>query len=420
MTSRLVQTALLFALLSPALSRGDILVLTDGRTFEGQVTRNGQTVLIDLPYGTLRFPAHEVLEIQRRATPQEQYESRLGQIDPNDPNDLAELARWAQDHQLDREALALHERVVDLAPDNPQARKALGQIRIDDRWVAFDKAVELARGKLEVGQHRQLLSRILPELEQLADTPQQVRVVREVLAEAQLRSGRFAEAARSYQHLAETTHPPLSSRHAAIAKVLKANPDGMYIVAEPYPPGAGLLSGSQPLVKPGPASLAEPLVVRAALRQSAKKQIDLGRELIEAAGRIESTDPEEASATYARAEEIFDRADALVPRISHSYRVEIARRRISTLRKDVQLDAERFDRAMEQLGKEAVSPRAYRTMVQRLDHHLSGIRRGLDQILALARPYPRELVMEIKWAEADVKRIEAMRKILDDEIAPGR
>ena len=43
-------------------------------------------------------------------------------------------------------------------------------------------------------------------------------------------------------------------------------------------------------------------------------------------------------------------------------------------------------------------------------------RDDLKKIMAVARPYPRELVLEIKWAELDLTKVNSMRKILVTEI----
>ena len=257
---------------------------------------------------------------------------------------------------------------------------------------------------------------VLPVLRDAAVTKRQRLDVAELLAYTQLRSRLFAAATRTFSDLADKTDPPDSVRFAAIRKILKDNPDGMYVLRETYPAGARLLGGASAAIRPGPASLANPLVLDAALRDLAKGDIATGQKLMDDARKLEPSDPDSAWKKYAQAEQVFDRADALSPTITRSYRIEIARRKIAAIRKDADTDAGKFDEAMGRLGLKNVSPQAYRTMVLRLIHHLDSTRDNLRQIRGIAEPYARELILEIKWAELDISRIEGLRRILVSEL----
>lgn len=400
----------------------DVVILHDGRMFTGEATTDGQTVTVEImSFGTLSFPLSEVAEIQHKATPQEELRTRLALIDPNDPEAMYDSAEWASRHGLDRQARELFEQVITLRPDHGAARRALGYLSIDGQWYGVEKALQVVRGKLEAGREDQVLDQILPDLLPLAEAQGAQVEAQALLADAQLRSGQFDTAAETYLQLASSAEDPEAVRYQVLADLLRTNPDGMYVVKRPfYRPGQSALSPAEPLLEPGPASLSEPLVVSAALREAAKEQVDLGRGLIEQARKIEDEDPEAARERYLQAQQILDRADALVVNISGSWRVEIARRRISSIRRDIQTDARKYDEAMEQLGRQNLSPKAYRTMVMELGHHLNNVRSGLEGILEIAEPYPRELVMEIRWAQADLKKIDAMRRILDEEIRGSR
>ena len=59
-------------------------------------------------------------------------------------------------------------------------------------------------------------------------------------------------------------------------------------------------------------------------------------------------------------------------------------------------------------------------MMMRLMHHLGSAREGLKDVLALAKPYANDLILEIKWAEVDLKKIEAWRKVLAAELDDGK
>ena len=190
----------------------------------------------------------------------------------------------------------------------------------------------------------------------------------------------------------------------------------MYVLRETYPPAAALLGSTQAQIMPGPASLATPLVLEAALRDEAKKEIEAGRKLLEEAQKLSTTDPDMGNMKYALADKRFQRADAMIPDIARAHRVDIARRKIAALRKDADADAKDFDNQMAKLGVKDMPAAAYSNMILRMIHHLDSTREDLKNIIEVAQTYPKDLVLELKWAELDLTRIENMRKILVTEL----
>lgn len=412
MVRMLALTALIAVVCSDV--RADELVLKDGRTFTGIVTIKDDVVLIEMSYGTLSFSRQQLLRIDVKDTPEQEFDKRLAKLPANDANALYILAKWARDNSLNQKADDLYRRVLKVEPDHAQARKALGQIRIDGQWREFDQALELARGKLEAGRYDQLLKEILPELEEMASR-EKASLVREVVGLSELRARKFTQAGRTFSELSRKVSGARAIRFAAIAELLNQNADGMYVVNEPYPPES-VFNDLPGAVAVGPASLARPLVLEAALRDRAKVDIKAGRELMEAATKLESTDPDAAVGKYVQAGKAYDNADAIVDGIAHSWRVEIARRRINSMRTIADADAKKFDAALASLGGRDLSPQAYRTLVMRLMRNLDSIRDGLKATLDIAKPYPRELVLEVNWAQQDLRKIEAMRDILATEL----
>lgn len=403
-----------------AVAVADKLILIDGRTFTGTVTVEADTVLIAVPYGTIRFPKTEVERIELSATPEQEFSRRLGETTLGDPNALYNLAQWADHNSLNRQAADLYALILKLKPDHVPARRAAGYVRMDKEWLPFDKALQQAQGKLEAGSYAQLLSEVMPALKASANTKQAQSAVAALLGQTQVRAGQFAAAAETFGDLSKRTEGPESIRHAAIAEIIQKNPDGMYLLKEGRPPGAALLGSRSPSIPPGPASLARPVVLEEALRDLAKTHIASGKGLMEQAQKLERTDPDAAAARYAQAEQAFDRADALIANIAGSYRLEIIRRKIAAVRKDADAEAQSFDEMMKKLGVKDMSPQAYRNTVLRLVHHLDGTRDEVRKILALAKAYPQELLLEVKWAEEDLTKLENLRKILVAELDAKR
>ena len=157
--------------------------------------------------------------------------------------------------------------------------------------------------------------------------------------------------------LAKKALPPASLRYAAMADILKENADGMYVLSDPYPPESVVAKDKKDTLPAGPASLAWPLAMEAALRDKAKIEIKAGRELMDQAAKADATDPDTAAAKYAQAAKAFDKAEAMVPGIAHSYHVQIAAMRIAALRRDIDADARKFDTATATLAKKDVTRR---------------------------------------------------------------
>jgi hypothetical protein len=418
--ARALTTGCLVILLTVAVS-ADQIELVDGRTFEGTATVEGSTVTIDMVYGSIRFSKHEVRRIVLMDTPEQELVKRLVTVSPDDPEALYEVACWAGQRGLPERRMELLSRVIQLDEDHPGARRLLGFVRIDERWYDFARAIELARSKLEAGLHRVLLEEVLPALGDLPLGDVEGVRVRTLLAETQLRAKRFGEAAATFASLARQTDGDIAIRHRAVAEILEAHPYGMYILEEPYPPGSALLGSQSVALKAGPVSLALPDALDAALRDRAKDEIDAGKSILDESRQLAPTAPEASRRKTLQASERFRRADALIPGIARSYHIEIVRRRVTALRKVVDADWGRFHQAVDTgVAREEMSPAAYRTMVLRLVHYVDNVRETLRDILAAAQPYPRELILEIEWAQVDLAKVEAVRDTLMAELGTGR
>ena len=414
-----MRRALLAGFLLTAVGAGasaDRIVLVDGRTFTGAVTVEADTVVIAVPYGTLRFPRDQVERIDLKDTPEQEYSKRLADISLDDANAVFQLAEWAEEHSLPDRANDLYAQVIRLNGDHRLARQRLGFVRIDGKWLPFDSGLELARSKLDAGLYSALLHDVIPELKLAARAQAKLLAVEDLQAHTLLRAEQFEEAGKAFAALAKQAGGAAAVRDAAIAGILADNADGMYVLRKSYPPTTPLMSTGQPAIQPGPASLATPKVLEAALHDLARRKVDAGQALVEEAQKLEPTDADGANARYAQALKVFDLAEALCPGVTRPNRIEIARRKIAVFRKDADADARQFDEAMKRLGQHDLTPLVYRNMLLRLVHHLDSTRDDLKRILDAARAYPDELVLEIKWAELDLTKVEGMRKILQAEI----
>ena len=409
--------ALLMGVLPPHRpARGDRLTLIDGRQFTGKITEQSRTVTIRTADGAASFPADEVLDVEVVPSAEDQLAERLAAIRAEHADATFTAATWASQHGLEARGKELLASVVEIDADHAGARRALRHVRIGGQWHPFEKALKIVSARIAGGQVDESVDACLNDLLSLARETEDRQTIRQLQAYALLRHGLFVRAGKAFAKLAESDSGDRAVRLGAIAEILAEHPDGLYVLTEDYPPEARLLGRQGDVIAHGPAALSEPSVLEAALREKARGFITAGAKKLAQARAVEPTEPEQALRTYMSALAEFGRADALVAGIARSYRIQITRRRIALIRKGAESLATRFDAELTSLGRRNISRRAYEEKVARMMRHLKSIGEELARILALAQPYPKELILEIKWAELDKQKIVGMQATLRQEL----
>jgi len=394
----------------------DSVTLTDGKTIPGLIRETPEgLIIIESASGTFKFTPDQVARIDRSDTLAE-FREVLKTTSRDDPASMLAAAEWAERHYLRKESQQLYSDVIRLQPDNSAARNALGHMKISGQWLAFDQCMALARKDLAAGSSEHLLAGLLPELERIAARRGGLREVLELRGRIQARAKDFTEAAKTFRHLSTISPRPESYKYAALADILEKSPDGMYVLKDSYPPGAALLGGKDKAVPPGPASLADPLILQAALWERAKADVNQGRKMLEQARDADPAAPDAARSALSAASDAFIRADALVPEIARNYRVEIVRMLIAIILRRADADAVMFDEMLAGAAGQDVSTGQYRDSVNRLIHHAENIIADMREIMEIAKPYSQELAIEVKLAELDLKKVESIRTILLEEI----
>lgn len=404
--------AILTALSSAALA--DKITLKDGRTFEGVVSQEEGKVLVKMALGTVSFPASEVSSIENMATSEDQLEAMLVNTRRDDPEAMLKVAVWARDNDLSRRSEDLLHEIINLSPDHPTARKMLGQMKIDSKWMELPAALQLAQNKLEAGKMDLVLEQLLPAMGELGPDAQQLCRIKHLEAQCQLAKSRYDKARQAYEELADKCSGAEAVRYAAIADILKSHPDGMFVLPEEYPPTASLLGGAS--VQAGPAPLSDKRVLAAAMHERAKVDIKAGRAAMDEGKKLESAEPEAAKAKYSQADKSFDVADALVTDLCRSYRVELARRRIAIVSLSMNAETRKYDLLKDDLGKRDLTPAAYKDLVVKMLRALNNARTDMEAIIQLAGPFDRELVLELTDARLGLQKVNALRDILNQEL----
>ncbi|MEO1227471.1 MAG: hypothetical protein AAFZ18_01110 [Myxococcota bacterium] len=131
---------LLLGLLASAEPAGAIVYLEGGGALSGPTESTETEVVVRIDGGELRVarsdvdriepsPTHPLAELRRRR-------ARLGKgVQP-----LLKLARWASAQGLSAEAHQLWREVLSVDPQRAEARRAVGDVRIDGAWVSAEDA----------------------------------------------------------------------------------------------------------------------------------------------------------------------------------------------------------------------------------------------------------------------------------------
>ena len=137
---------LLFLFLPPTSLFADEVFLKGAGSISGRVVEQTDAmVTVDVGGGTIGVAMSHVDHIVKARTDMDTYDERAGRLARWDINGWRDLARWATQHGLDRQASQAYERILAFEPDDPEAQGALGYVLLDGNWVTQEEAYR-ARG----------------------------------------------------------------------------------------------------------------------------------------------------------------------------------------------------------------------------------------------------------------------------------
>ena len=132
---------------SPALA--DDVYLRGGGQITGEiVARTEESVTVDIGGGTITAAMASVVRIESGTSPLQEYRARAASVPAGDPEAWRELARWATRRALSSQAWQAWSEVLTILPDDEEANRALGRVRLDGRWVSEEESY-VARGYVE-------------------------------------------------------------------------------------------------------------------------------------------------------------------------------------------------------------------------------------------------------------------------------
>ncbi|HEY3225658.1 MAG TPA: hypothetical protein VGK61_01525 [Planctomycetota bacterium] len=134
---RLAALLLLPAIFSST-ARADEIQLRSGGKIVGIAREEKDRVIVETGYGTVAFPADQVMSITKGQTPLHAWPIRYAEIEKSrDARDFLKLAAWARENDLPKYVGGMLRRALELDPDSAEAREALGYVRHRGRWLTL-------------------------------------------------------------------------------------------------------------------------------------------------------------------------------------------------------------------------------------------------------------------------------------------
>lgn len=123
----------------------DDIHLKNGGTIHGRIIADaGGKLTIEFGSGTITVDKADVVSIRPKRTALDDFDERRATID-EDAASYARLGAWAERRGLKRHARESFEKALELDPENESARRALGFVRFQDKWLTREE-VNLAMG----------------------------------------------------------------------------------------------------------------------------------------------------------------------------------------------------------------------------------------------------------------------------------
>jgi hypothetical protein len=130
----------------PATSRADVVFLKSGGKLEGRIVeRSEDSVEINIGAGSITLSMKSVDRIEEGRSPLDDYDERVAALSPDDREGWLGLARWASRAGLGTQSRWAYERVLKMAPEDPEANRAVGRVEVDGRWMTEEEGYR-ARG----------------------------------------------------------------------------------------------------------------------------------------------------------------------------------------------------------------------------------------------------------------------------------
>jgi hypothetical protein len=138
--------AILLLTLAPTLAVADEVFLVGGASFSGRIEQQtDEMVTINIGDGVIGVPMTRVEKIEKGRSALDVYEERAKKTKADDVEAWRKLGRDAAQHGLSAQSREAYKNVMRTAPDDAEARRALGYVKYDGQWMTEEDSYR-ARG----------------------------------------------------------------------------------------------------------------------------------------------------------------------------------------------------------------------------------------------------------------------------------
>src|SRR5262245_5927099 len=102
-------------------------------------------ISIDIGDGVVGVAMARVERIVKAPSALDAYDQKAAKLAAKDVQGWRSLGRWAAQEGLSAQARRAYQKVLEIAPDDPEAREALGFVQFNGRWMTEEESYE-ARG----------------------------------------------------------------------------------------------------------------------------------------------------------------------------------------------------------------------------------------------------------------------------------
>lgn len=117
---------------------GDVVHLEGGKVLEGTVTPGAAPGTLEVRTGdgvVVVLQESQVLRVDKQESPLETFQGRLAALPPGELEPLEDLLVWAIDKRLRAGTREVARRILRIDPNHAQARRELGEVVFQNRWV---------------------------------------------------------------------------------------------------------------------------------------------------------------------------------------------------------------------------------------------------------------------------------------------
>ncbi len=124
----------------PCILLADVVHLKDGGVVEGDVTDQGDKVIVKIKDGMeVTIDWKNIDRIEKKKSINAEYRERLAAVEDNSADGCYRLGLWCKEHGLESEARRAFDKTLEIEPGHEATHLVLGHKLLDGRWLTIEE-----------------------------------------------------------------------------------------------------------------------------------------------------------------------------------------------------------------------------------------------------------------------------------------